>query len=587
MKHTRRAILAGSSLMTCIYALGLPGRALLAAGINVLPASIPVSMTTRDGTTLRADLFRPAGDRPTPVLLIRTPYLKSNLLAMSPDALTIAGALAKGMAVLIQDVRGTGESSGEFLPLRFEKDDSADTLAWLEKQSWCNGTINAGGASYLGFTTLACAVAGNPALKACLYFNTSADAYLGWYYSQGGVLSVENTDRYAFFVAAGKLGRGGDDAAGKALLTHATREGPRLADGGTAARALLGSNAPWFAEILDHPLRDAYWKKLSYSEDFARVRACGLHVGGWFDFFSYSTVADCQALSSQAVGEARNHQYLIMGPWTHMSTTAQYEGHDFGPQASAQAFELERRVTAFLADPRGNALPKATYFVMGANEWREAHAFPPPGTRTVAYALDLGAEARTGLITQNNVSSGHRRVAVNAADPVPTRGGRLLSTGDIWSAAGPTDQRPVEARPDVAGFATAPFAVRTDVAGSLKAEIFVSTTMADADVSVTVTDSISGGASRLLCEGIARLSLRDGPDHIAPVEPGKIYRVVVDLGVTANAFLPGHSLRINVSGSNFPDFALNPNYQGSDAGSITVHTGPGMASRLLVPHSPA
>lgn len=564
MALRRRTFLTGTASM-----LVLSRNALWAA-----PAPMrEVAMTTSDGVTLKADLYVPQGRKlPLPVLLIRTPYLKSNLLSMSPDALTVDGALAKGMAVLIQDVRGTGVSGGDFAPLHHEKPDSEDTLAWLAAQDWCNGTINAAGASYLGFTTFASAVAGNPALKACVYVNTCADAYLGWYYSQGGVLSVENTDRYAFFVAAGKIAREGRKGA-DALLAHATKTAPRLADGGAATRALLGSDATWFGEILDHPLRDAAWKTLSYAEDFAKIRACGLHVGGWFDFFSYSTVGDCQALSRQASGAARDHQYLIMGPWTHMSTTAQYEGHDFGPQAPAAAFGLEQRVTAFLANPMSSGLPKASYFVMGANEWRHAAAFPPPGTREVAYALDLGA----GTLTTGTPAPSTRRIPVNAANPVPTRGGRLLSTGDIWTSAGPSDQRALEARADVAGFTTAPFAQRTDIAGALQAEIHVSTTMADADVAITVTDSVAGGPSRLLCEGIARLSLRDGVDHVAPVEAGKVYRLIVDLGVSANAFLPGHSLRINVSGSNFPDFALNP---AGREGAITLHAG-----RLLVPFS--
>lgn len=579
----RRSFLAAAGSLSAAALLATPARLLAAAGVQ---PPREVAMKTRDGVTLKADLYLPAGvTGPVPVLLVRTPYLKTNLLSIPEHVLTIADMVGRGIAVVIQDVRGAGASEGEFVPLTHEKTDSADTLAWLKAQEWCNGSIRAGGASYLGFTTLASAVAGDPALDACLYVNTCADAYRGWYYSQGGVLSVENTDRYAWFVTGANRMHRGDEAGGKALMARGTKLAARLHDGGKATARALGSDAAWFGEILDHPLRGEYWKALSYSEDFARVRARGLHVGGWFDFFSYSTVGDYQALSRQAAtAEARANQYLVMGPWTHMSTTGLYDGHDFGPQASALAMGLETMVAGFLADPKGARLPKASWFVMGANEWRHAEAFPPPGTRAVWFAIDAAETASIGLVRADKAPRrGSRLIPVDPANPVPTLGGRLLSTGDAWTSAGPTDQRLVEARGDVASFTTAPFAKRTDIAGSLHAEFHVSTTMADADVAVTVTDVSPEGPSRLLCEGIARLSLRDGTDRTAPVESGTIYRLVIDLGVTANAFLPGHALRINVSGSNFPNYALNPGAIGG--AGITIHSGPGMVSKIRVPIS--
>lgn len=579
----RRSFLAAAGSLSAAALLASPARLLAAAGVQ---PPREVAMRTRDGVTLKADLYLPAGVAgPVPVLLVRTPYLKTNLLSIPEHVLTIADMLTRGVAVVIQDVRGAGVSDGEFVPLGHEKADSSDTLAWLQTQEWCNGTIRAGGASYLGFTTLASAVAGDPALDACLYVNTCADAYRGWYYSQGGVLSVENTDRYAWFVTGANRMHRGDEAGGKALMARGTKIAARLHDGGKATAQALGSEAAWFGEILGHPLRDEYWKRLSYSEDFAKVRARGLHVGGWFDFFAYYTVGDYRALSRQAAtAEARENQYLIMGPWTHMSTTGLYEGHDFGPQASALAMGLETMVAGFLADPQGAQLPKASWFVMGANEWRHAETFPPPGTQIATFAIDPARDAPAGLVRKDKA---HRRssrlIPVDLESPVPTLGGRLLSTGDAWTSAGPTDQRPVEARDDVASFTAAPFDRRTEIAGSLHAQVYVSTTMADADVAVTVTDVSPQGTSRLLCEGIARLSLRDGSDRVAPVESGKIYRLVIELGVTANAFLPGHALRINVSGSNFPNFALNPGAIGP--GDITIHAGPGMVSKIMVPVS--
>ena len=41
--------------------------------------------------------------------------------------------------------------------------------------------------------------------------------------------------------------------------------------------------------------------------------------------------------------------------------------------------------------------------------------------------------------------------------------------------------------------------------------------------------------------------------------PGEVYAVTIELFPTANLFRRGHRLRLDLAGSNFPHFDVNPN----------------------------
>ena len=93
----------------------------------IIDRDVPVEM--RDGTVLRADVYRPESDAPWPVLLQRTPYDK-NVPRISALLLNPVRAASAGYAVVVQDVRGRFASDGDFYTFRHEPDDGYDTIAW-------------------------------------------------------------------------------------------------------------------------------------------------------------------------------------------------------------------------------------------------------------------------------------------------------------------------------------------------------------------------------------------------------------------------------------------------------------------------
>src|ERR1700733_7528702 len=116
---------------------------------------VPARM--RDGVTLRANVYRPSGDGPWPTLLVRTPYDKN--AALNTWWLDSVQAAAQGFMVVIQDVRGRFASDGDWIPLHFERQDGYDTVEWAAKLPGSNGRVGMYGASYVGGTPWAAAIA--------------------------------------------------------------------------------------------------------------------------------------------------------------------------------------------------------------------------------------------------------------------------------------------------------------------------------------------------------------------------------------------------------------------------------------------
>jgi putative CocE/NonD family hydrolase len=112
-------------------------------------AAEDVRVPLRDGVTLRADLYRPAGAGRHPVLVMRNPY--DRRVAQSYLYAHPSWYAAQGYAVLSQDMRGRWGSDGRFDPLVNEGPDGADTVAWAAEQPWSNGRVG-----MYGFSTQEC-----------------------------------------------------------------------------------------------------------------------------------------------------------------------------------------------------------------------------------------------------------------------------------------------------------------------------------------------------------------------------------------------------------------------------------------------
>jgi len=204
--------------------------------------------------------------------------------------------------------------------------------------------------------------------------------------------------------------------------------------------------------------------------------------------------------------------------------------------------------------------------VMGANRWREDKEWPPASARPKILYLESSGHANTlggdGMLGDRPPRrEGSDSYIYDPRDPVPTRGGAVCCNPRVFPW-GPLDQRTVEKRQDVLVYTTAPLETGLEVIGQVKAVIYVASNARDTDFTAKLVDVFPGGAARILSDGILRLRYRQSLAKPVLPNPGTIYKVTIDAGVTANYFPAGHRLRLEVSSSNFPRFDRNPNTGG-------------------------
>jgi putative CocE/NonD family hydrolase len=525
---------------------------------------VPVPLP--DGTTLRADLWRPADGRPAPVLLQRTPYDKGFALVVQAG-LDPARAVAAGYAVVVQDVRGRYASEGDFEPFANEAADGAATIAWVAEQPFCDGRVATYGGSYVGATQLLAAVERPPALRAMLPHVTSADYHDGWT-TEGGAFQLGFALRWALSLAAGELERREDR--GEEVGELKERVDAELADPWGGYRRLplvdqpvLAELAPYYLRWLEHPARDAFWRRLSVRDRLGAIDVPALHLGGWHDVFLQGTLATYAELRAQD----RAPQRLVVGPWAHSGWGDAVGEVLYGPEASRYALDPTdlhlRYFDAMLDGVEAELAAPVRIFVMGADRWRDEDEWPLARARARKLHLRAGE-----LLTWEAPEPGEdsRTYTYDPADPVPTGGGRTLMPGHEASIAlGSRDQRAIEARPDVLVYTTAPLERDLEVTGSVRLVLHAASSAPDTDWTAKLVDVHPDGPALSVTDGILRARYRDGLDRERLLEPGRPERFVIEAGATSMVFRRGHRIRLEVSSSNFPRFDRNPNTGGDNA----------------------
>jgi putative CocE/NonD family hydrolase len=568
-----------------------------------------VEAKMRDGVILRADVYRPDTEEPLPVLLQRTPYGKG----FSNPAFALMAA-ERGYAVVIQDTRGRWASDGDGYPFVHEKADGYDSVEWAAGQPWAYGKVGMYGGSYVGYTQWAAAVTQPPSLKAIaptvtfcdprdIFYREGAFALgvaVSWLLMAGAQMAIQKGEKSGEISAEekrtlmGQLIELADGmAAGKTFRQLPLQEMPLIGREGIATP---------FYDMLTHPPGSAYWQRMLCAHE--RVRVPALHIGGWYDIFTGSTLCDFCGIQQVGGSEvAREQQRLLMGPWLHGPMEGLVGEVDFGVRASALLVMPDliqlRWFDRWLKGEENGILdePPIQLFVMGVNEWRTEKEWPLARTQYRAYYLHSGGAANTlsgdGKLSPEVPSDEPVDTYVyDPRNPVPTRGGGLC----CWKAAlppGAYDQRDVEARPDVLAYSTAPLAEDLEVTGPLEVHLWAATSAPDTDFAAKLVDVYPCGYARNVQDGIVRARYRASQEEARPIEPGAAYEYVIDLAATSNVFLAGHRIRLEISSSNFPRYDRNPNTgrpAGEDAAlrvatQTVLHDG-GHPSHIVLPVIP-
>jgi putative CocE/NonD family hydrolase len=523
----------------------------------------------RDGVLLGTDVYRPEGPGPFPVLLERTPYDKS---AASRSERTAADARPRsraelaayfaghGYALVYQDCRGRYRSGGRFTKYLSEAEDGFDTLAWLQRHSWCNERVGTFGLSYAAHTQAALGCLDPPGLAAqFLDCGGFSNAYRSGI-RHGGAFDLKQ----ATWAYRNALADARDPAVKEALAAQDIGAWFRRMPWRKGDSPL--SAAPEYEDYLfeqwSHGVFDDYWKQPGiYAEGFYDRYADVpiVHLSGWYDPYARTAMENYVGLSRVK----RSRMQLVLGPWTHGDRSLSHAGEvEFGPAAAVDGnlaedfFELRRRWFDRWIKGLANSIdeePPVRVFVMGGGlgrrnrdgrlehggYWRSAAEWPLLQTRWT----------RLYLHADRSLAS------------VPAAAG----SGEPVMYAGAFDQSATAPRSDVLVFATPPLDHELEVTGPVTVRLWIASDAPDTDFAAKLIDvyppsgDLPDGFAMNLTEGLLRVRYRDSSERPASMVPGEVYVITIELFPIANLFCRGHRLRLDISSSNFPHFDVNPN----------------------------
>ncbi len=518
-----------------------------------------VSTTMRDGTVLRADIYRPKEPGRYPVLLQRTPYNKANGVEFGYFAAT------HGYVVIFQDVRGRYTSEGEWYTFKHESQDGYDSVEWAAALPYSNGKVGMFGGSYVGATQMLAAIAHPPHLAGICPVVTASNYHSNWTY-QGGAFEQWFNESWTSGLAQDTLNRQVQNQT-NALTASATLPLTSYPLFNGPIESKLTDLAPYFLDWLAHPTYDSYWKQWSIEEHYSDIAVPALHTAAWYDIFQAGSLENYQGLKLHAANEdARRGQHLLVIIGGHAGSGRKIGDVDFGSAAAFQEDDITLAWYDYLFKGVKNqfAGKPVRLFVMGTNKWRDEDDWPLKRARTTKYFLHSqgGANSLRGdgtlslQVPQAAETSDH--FTYDPSKPVPTIGGPLCCDSRHLGP-GPRDQRPVEARDDVLVYTSEPFSQETEVTGNIALDLYFRSSAVDTDFTAKLVDVWPNGFAQNLTEGILRTAFRDSQETRELLNPGQVYEIHIDLWSTSNVFLTGHRLRLEVSSSNFPRFDRNLN----------------------------
>jgi predicted acyl esterase len=495
------------------------------------PGAVEEFATMRDGTRLAANVYKPAGTGPWPVVMTRTPYLKDGRIdpEKDPKGEKAHEALAKaakhytdaGYVFVHQDTRGKGRSQGFYAAFENDVEDGYDSVEWAAGRPWSTGKVGLSGGSAMGITSNEAAMAAPPHLKAAYVVVAPFDLMRNSYVN--GVLKEKD-------VLGWSKGQGVSD---EVLNTQRRRVGD-----------------------------DIFWNRNAMSVNRKYIQIPIFNVGGWYDIFNHGNISNFEYLQNEGSKGARGNQKLLMGPFGHgaLSGGLEYPGFDRLTLASDQ----EIRWFDYWLKGADNGImdePPVSYFMMAAAE--KGHISPKNGLRTSANWPPANREVRFYLTPDKGLSPkapGGEGVKLSyrydPANPAPTVGGANLTF-----ERGPMDQRAIGPRGDYLRFQTPVLDKDLTVAGPVKVELYGATDGPDTDFMAKLVDVYPDGYEALVLDAPIRTRYRGGrmPDEVKMMTPGAPEELDIDLWSTAITFEKGHRIAVHITSSNAPRFEVNPN----------------------------
>jgi len=512
----------------------------------------------RDGIALSADVYLPVGATSLPTIVQWTPYESTRERFISWGV----WFARRGYAAVVVDVRGRYESEGHFTAWEKDGVDAHDTVTWAAGEQWSNGCVGTWGRSYGALVQWQLAHLGHPNLV-CIAPQVIHDDYFWDGYWTGGAFQLALT-----------LGAAALWSSAISLITGPTAGDIVLSDRVVSHLPLIeldevsiGRKVDYWRLWWEHQCNDEYWQQFHHRPEKLDVPI--FQQGGWFDPYCGSHLRKFATIGDRLPNR------VLMGPWSHEEEIEAFHG-DVDLSGALTVIRDHELVfyDRFLKeqDNGWDDRPPLELYVLGANEWRAEHEWPLARTAFTPWYLRTGGALDRDVPRSDEPGD---RYAYDPADPVPTIGGvssvlTMTQGAQTPVTPGPRDQRELERRKDVLVYTSDPLDEDLEVIGPLEMVLYAASSAKDTDFIIRLCDVHPDGRSIFVTEGILRARYRNSHegDSTELLEPGEVAEYRIRCYPTANVFLKGHRLRIDVTSSSFPRFSRNLN-NGEDIGTST------------------
>ncbi|MEU8473590.1 CocE/NonD family hydrolase [Streptomyces hygroscopicus] len=494
-----------------------------------------VTIAMSDGVRLSARIWRPTSsdEEPVPAVLEYIPYRKRDLTAVR-DSIHHPYIAGHGYACVRVDLRGTGESEGVLTDeyLEGEQSDAEEVLAWLAEQPWCDGTTGMMGISWGAFAALQVAARRPPSLRAIVIASFTDDRYADDMHYMGGALLSDN------------LAEAGTMFAYATCPPDPAVVGERWRD---MWHERLENARPWVLEWLRHQRRDDYWRHASVCEDYRAVRCPVLASSGWADGYSNAV--------TRLLGHLDVPRKGLIGPWSHKYPHLGEPGPAIGYlQEVVRWWDhwLKGVDNGVMDGPMlrtwmQDSVPPSTSYEERPGRWVSEPQWPSPNVEPVAHPLTRHRIGDPGDTPPGQEPHG---AALTVQSP--------LSVGQFagkWASYNAPPDLPYDQREEDGGslvFDAEALTERVEILGSPSVELELSVSEPVAMVAARLSDVAPDGRATRVTYGLLNLTHRDAIGTPEPLEPGRRYRARVQLNGVAQAFPPGHRIRLSLSTSYWP-----------------------------------
>lgn len=506
----------------------------------------------RDGVVLYADIYRPEQEGCYPVLLMRQPYGRT--IASTITQAHPVWYARQGFIVVVQDVRGRGDSEGEFDPFLNEADDGYDTVEWAAALPGSNGNVGMYGFSYQGCTQWAAASKAPPSLKAIAPGMCGADVYHGMIYPQERFAAAEHVP-WAFQLARDGARRAGDPET-EAFCTLVRKQTPDhllypVMENGS--HPILQKYFPAYGEWLAHSTYDAYWEQRNWMKEFRNQPIPAFLIGGWYDVFLMGTLQDYEALE----GVKRSGDLffkLMIGPWDHIPWGRYSGGSDHGEHADGDIHAEQVRWFRYWLDPKRQQLtefePEVRYYERGSSEWLTMERGSPLSSTGEPAQLWLAGSSKpaNGVTGGGYLGDGPSGRGASLPDVFVYDARLPMTLGGFQ----PVDRRSEQDRYEILVYTSGAMEQKTPIYGVAKVEVQAQTIGGPTDLVALLSVVAVDGAVTFLTAGIAETA-SDADEN------GLWQTVSIELRPVAIELQEGEAIRLELTGSAYPLYGKHPN----------------------------